>query len=138
MLQANTPPTRFDPTLIVPLPGTRKAGFKQIVACQRRKTLGELDLPAVQPATTNDGCREVVINQACGHTLKVLEGADVSIEKSQLITTFIKPGEIKARSHQATDKFPDGPAHACQINRHFKEIDLCHITGLIQQRDEHF
>jgi hypothetical protein len=66
----------------------------------------------------------------------VREGADVSIEKTDLVLALVDPSKVAAGIHQPHQEEPRLAARAVQIDEHLEEVDLREITRPIRQRHE--
>ena len=96
MLQADATSAGFDTAFIVSLSGSGKTGFKQVMARQGSEAFREFALKPMQATAADDGGGEIVVDHSCGDTLKMLEGAQVTIKKSELVAALIEPSEIEA------------------------------------------
>jgi Sulfatase-modifying factor enzyme 1 len=69
-----------------------------------------------------------------GHAAKMGKRPDVAVEKADLVSALVDPGEVAARVHQPYEEEPRLAARAVQIDQHLEEIDFGEIAGAVRQR----
>ena len=84
----------------------------------------------------HDRRSQIVIRDTRRHAVEVRKGADVPIEKADLILALVNPREVAARVHQPHQEQPRLAAGAIDVDQHLEEVDLGEIARPIRQRHE--
>jgi len=84
----------------------------------------------------DDSRSQIVVRDAGRYALKVRKGADVPVEKADLILALVDPREVAARVHQPHQEQPGLAARPVDVHQHFEEVDLGEIARPIRERHE--
>ncbi len=85
----------------------------------------------------HDRGAQIIVRDARGHAIEMRKGADVPVEKADLILALVNPGEVATGVHQPHQEEPRFAPRAVDVDQDLEEIDLGEITRPIRQRDEH-
>ena len=131
-------PHRFaaglDAAFVVALAGPAEARFQQVV----RRERGEPRRQRARAADEDPHDRrpQIVVGHASRHAVEMRKGADVPVEKTDLILPLVDPREVAARVHQPHQEEPRLAAGPVDVDQHLEEVDLGQIAGTIRQRHE--
>ncbi len=118
----------------MPFARPAEARLEQIVRRERGEARGQRARAAHH--NSHDGGFQIVVGDARRHCVEVREGADVAIEKADLVLALVDPGEVAARVHQPHEKEPRLAADAADVDEDLEEVDLREIARAIRQRHE--
>src|SRR5829696_9025655 len=76
--------------------------------------------------------RHIIVRHARRDAVEVREGADMAVEKTDLILTLVDPREVTAGVHQPHQKQPGLAAHPLNLDEHLEEVNLREITRAIR------
>ena len=92
--------------------------------------------PLAADQDPHDGRPQIVVGDTRGRPVKVRKGADVPVEKADLILALVDPSKVAARVHQPHQEQPRFAARPVEIYEDLEEIDLGQVARPIRQRHE--
>jgi hypothetical protein len=101
---------------------------------ERREPRGQR--PRAADQDPDDGRPEIVVRDASRDPVEVRKGADVPVEKADLILALVDPREVAARVHQPHQEQPRLPPGPVDVDQHLEEVDFGQIARPIRQRHE--
>jgi hypothetical protein len=102
---------------------------------ERREPRGQR--PRAADQDPDDGRPEIVVRDASRDPVEVRKGADVPVEKADLILALVDPRKVAARIHQAHQEEPRLPARPVDVDQHLEEVNLRQVARPVRQRHEH-
>ena len=92
--------------------------------------------PRAADEDPDDGRPEIVVRDASRDPVEVRKGADMPVEKADLILALVDPREVAARVHQPHQEQPRLPPGPVDVDQHLEEVDFGQIARPIRQRHE--